>query len=704
MSRQHLFSVSLAAALALASQAAGAAPVIISNPVRAPLPADTGNGLCIASAVSATPEIDFPTQAPLYNGALNAFIEAHEKDRVTSVVRTVLDLSNNNILGGLKVSFGDFTNPMPGLCQEGGCGFFINDTTTSFASRIRGFLNVTEDLVNKPVHIGLYADDAVSVALFDKNGTSYNVVLRPPQLGKATWRTTNQVTFQQPGFYPIEILYAQIANDAALEMSLFVDEKNEFTDFELPVNQAGTANLQKAGFSLFTPGYFFQTLSGAPAYPDPATCDQCDRQFANKQGNGGCDAGFYCNEAALCAPCDTDFFCGPSCSPCGGTARFCINSNGTQQCGECRDDADCGTNPNGGALHCDEEKHVCQECNEDKDCPHGKACEAHACVVCATGNQCAGNSCNCCPEGSNGKPMLCAPLDQSGVPGCVECIADSDCASPLKCDKLSGHCVDKIKDHSTPECCGDSCARCPEGFPFCLPGPVGTACAECRSDMDCDKDGLNGAEGGFFCLSGQCQSCTKDRRCGTRCTSCGGDTPYCLSDRTPETAACVRCVRDEQCAGGGTCNQETHACEKGCAMSCGPDTPYCDGEKCVACYADTQCPCNGTCDLASNTCSTSCKSNVDCLGNEHCKWNEDVTAKECSIGPMPGTECSRGLDQVLGLSESALETAPEFCGHPPPSAGGCTASGERERELTAAGPLGLLALALLGLRRRRGQS
>ncbi len=283
MSRQHLFSVSLAAALALASQAAGAAPVIISNPVRAPLPADTGNGLCIASAVSATPEIDFPTQAPLYNGALNAFIEAHEKDRVTSVVRTVLDLSNNNILGGLKVSFGDFTNPMPGLCQEGGCGFFINDTTTSFASRIRGFLNVTEDLVNKPVHIGLYADDAVSVALFDKNGTSYNVVLRPPQLGKATWRTTNQVTFQQPGFYPIEILYAQIANDAALEMSLFVDEKNEFTDFELPVNQAGTANLQKAGFSLFTPGYFFQTLSGAPAYPDPATCDQCDRQFANKQ-------------------------------------------------------------------------------------------------------------------------------------------------------------------------------------------------------------------------------------------------------------------------------------------------------------------------------------------------------------------------------------------------------------------------------------
>jgi Cys-rich repeat protein len=212
---------------------------------------------------------------------------------------------------------------------------------------------------------------------------------------------------------------------------------------------------------------------------------------------------------------------------------------------------------------------------------------------------------------------------------------------------------------------------------------------------------------GEFCLSGSCATCTEDRRCGVRCTSCGDNTPYCFADRTPDAATCVRCLNDDQCAGGGKCNLETHECDKGCAMSCAPEAPYCDGQKCVECYADTQCPCGGTCDLTNNTCSPSCKSNVDCLGHEHCKWKNELE-KDCAPGPMQPVECGGTLDKLIGQQTSALKTAesPEICGAD--HAGSCAASGgDRRGELPAAGIFGLLSLALFGIRgvrRGRGRS
>ena len=37
-------------------------------------------------------------------------------------------------------------SPLDSPCLTGGCDFFVNDTTTSFASRLRGYLNVTSAL------------------------------------------------------------------------------------------------------------------------------------------------------------------------------------------------------------------------------------------------------------------------------------------------------------------------------------------------------------------------------------------------------------------------------------------------------------------------------------------------------------------------------------------------------------------------------
>ncbi|WP_441286708.1 outer membrane exchange protein TraA family protein [Sorangium sp. KYC3313] len=674
-------------------------PVTLYEPTIDTLPEVEGTGLCAASALSDNVDRDFyvplPRDAPgerlAYNDKVNAFITSKngvvEAEYREYVVRTVLDLSNNNsdldddqdpIEGG-PLSYGDFTGLMSPTCQEGGCDFPWNSHGTSqpFGSRLRGFLLVPEEMAGRPVHIGFYADDAVSLTFWDKSNGVKPVMVRPARLGLPTWRLTNTVIFVKAGLYPLEILYVEIAEHAALEMSYFV---GEFDDFELGARVEGSESLKAAGYSIFQPAQFFQTMSGSPSFPDLDQCQQCNRQFAGQAGTNGCPGSYYCNEAALCAPCDTARFCGESCSACTGDTLFCINLEGRSQCAECRTSADCQD-----GFVCDPETHECKEeyeCEIDPDCPRDKICVDHTCVLCDTSDRCAGNSCNCCPNGINGKQMDCAAVEPGGSPMCVECLTDEQCPDGKVCHVPTGHCVDRpLPTNALPNCCGEGCVDCmhPEDpsdpqsppVPFCLPGPVGTACAACRNDMDCAA--------GQYCLSGECKECVKDRRCGPRCDSCGGDTPFCFGQFS-QLAACVRCTSDEQCA-GTTCNRETHECDPpGCMATCGEDTPYCDGERCVECYADTQCPCGNTCDLATNTCDISCKTNLDCLGNEHCRWTDEADAKECALGPMPdNVACGGTLAEICSVS----------------------VVGQKGADPRAAGLVALAALALLERKRRR---
>ncbi len=676
--RPPLALPSLLSALALSALTgpAAAAPVTVPSAVANSLQG-SGQGLCVASAVSMTPATDFPQQADVYNSGINGFMEAHKAERVTYVQRTIFDLSNNQDTGP-KISWGDFTNSMLPQCQQGGCGLNWNDTTTSFASRFRGFINVTGNFVNAPIHVGFYADDAVSFTVFDKSGNAYAVMTQPPVLGAPTWRLTETLTFVEPGIYPIEILYVQIVEHAALEMSFFT---GTFADFQLPANQVPITSLATAGFTLFPVTSFFQTVDGQPSYPSLDQCKQCDRQFVGQFGNNGCDGGYYCNEAALCAPCNSGAYCGPSCSPCGGQTPFCINTNGDLACGECLTSTDCKA-----GYTCDTATHVCippVQCNVDADCGRGHECRAHVCQWCSEADKCAGSSCNCCATGANGKPMTCAVLpgdqgEDGGVgdggagsgspPECVECLSDADCTGSdgAVCDVLIGQCVTALAQNERTSCCGPDCLQCPSDAPLCLPGPFGTACAACQQDLECPD--------GNYCIEGGCSPCTVDRRCGTRCETCGGDTPFCLPTQLVKDALCVRCVTDDECV-GGTCDQTTHACTPTCNMSCAPATPFCDGTACVACYANTQCPCGGTCDLTSHTCTTSCQTNGDCLGDQHCQHADDGTDdKSCAPGPLPdNADCggtladlcsgssigSRGADPtpasgVLALSLGAL--------------------------------------------------
>ena len=629
-------AAALALPLLVLGLAAAAAPkpqtqaaVVVSGPPVAPAFGTPGQGLCAATKFANA--ADLPQQTAGFNAQMNALMDDASTPRVSATRRTVFDLSNNNP-SLQQISYGDYRDAQLPTCGTGGCDFVpndpaYNDVSKTFISRLRGYLNITSNMVNRPLHFGFYADDAISFTVFDAAGGAYPVIIRPPLLGTPTWRTTNTVRFNQAGLYPVELLYAQVANDAALEFS-FLD--GIFTDIEDAANN--TSSLKAAGFTLFTADYFFQTETGANSFQDVDVCVQCNRQFAGANGNGGCGPSYYCNNAALCAPCTSTNYCGPSCAPCAGATPVCVNISGTYTCVQCNKNADCGNQV------CDLSTHTCKECNQDTDCPSGKVCDVeaheckqcndngqcgrglscvdHACTPCNTKDHCAGASCNCCPGGDT---MKCEALAPGAAPTCVECVRDADCSDGKKCDTVNGHCVEKVAQCNTPDACGPSCARCPNDRPYCQDGQV---CVECRNDLECGD--------GRFCVSGECTSCVTDRHCGPRCGTCGGDTPFCLSDGTTAHSACVRCIVDADCV-GGTCDPTTHTCSATCAQSCGQGT-VCDGQQCVQCYNNTHCPCGGSCE--NGTCVEACSDSSDCATNQHCS-----AAKTCEDGRVkPKTE------------------------------------------------------------------
>ena len=107
----------------------------------------------------------------------------------------------------------------------------------------------------------------------------------------------------------------QIVEHAALEMSFFI---GDFTDFQRGAFTSPIVSLDTAGFTLFDNTAFFQTLSGQPSFPSLAECQQCDRQFVGVTGNNGCVPGYYCNQAALCAPATRPSSAAPPALPAGG--------------------------------------------------------------------------------------------------------------------------------------------------------------------------------------------------------------------------------------------------------------------------------------------------------------------------------------------------------------------------------------------------
>jgi outer membrane exchange protein TraA len=408
---QVLLPVVLAMGAGLPSVAEPLPSVVINGEPVAPSPTQPGAGLCSASSVWTRSLSELPQSRAFFNSQLNAYLDENAGSRQTSVLRTRFDLSNNHFGSGPRWSDGDFTGSVLG-CPSGGCPFVYNDPTTAFVTRLRGLLDITNDRVGKPLHFGFFADDAVSLTLFDRSGARYEVINRPPMLGAPVWRTTNSVTFEKPGLYPIEILYAQVAEYAVLELSMF---EGTFADFERAATQTPIVSLADEGFLIVAPEMFHQSESGQPSFSDPERCAQCDRRGADTTGNGGCGAGYHCNAAALCSACDSERFCGDACLSCGAGTPFCVSQTKGYACVECRGDADC---PAPDACHvgvCDATGTCSFPAAEDGTACPGGTCQAGLCLPPDAGSADAGSPDGSGPDGGGGGLDGGAGSDDGGV-------------------------------------------------------------------------------------------------------------------------------------------------------------------------------------------------------------------------------------------------------------------------------------------------
>jgi outer membrane exchange protein TraA len=619
-----------------------------------------GTGLCAAYRLLGSgvdPTMIFKPRSPGFpsTGAtefpdsINAFMDGMTGGpmsgmRIDETMQSPFDLTNFSVTLGVD-SRGDFIstrNCPPYMGKDDGCWFPAAPhdplvLQSPFGSRFRGFLNVLPEWVNQNIHFGFITDDAVAMYIYTKAKPPIGpeaklVISRGAVIGSSRYRVTNTVRFTKAGLYPIEVTYAQYDSAAALEMVVLFDPS--FVDIDQIASVGTPLGTNRFTLDYTQPTQFFQTASGVLPYDgSPTRCRQCPRSVANvpNQPAGTCDAGMFCNEAAVCAPCIGDQFCGKSCRECLAPEPYCI-----------RDPRD----PSGDYL--------CAECVDDSHCTAGRKCVQGKCV----------NPCNCCPG------QFCVPTDPTKpeARNCSQCRTDGDCGSG-KCDLLNGRCVDKLPDCNSDERCGKNCVSCPDSTkddpqgkrPYCLNGEV---CVQCRYDADCKV--------GTFCRSGDCVPCTDDRHCGPNCKTCGvdyviepdgsisnkppTDKPFCYSpDNRTESAKCVRCLADKDCGEGGTCDPTTKQCNTTCLTPCAANQ-VCDGQKCVQCFTSAQCPC-GIC--VDGACTPNCETSSDCLGTQCCsKDSKTCVAGRCKPGLTAhgGALCCSGAQ--IGATEDPIAPGP----------------------------------------------
>lgn len=651
-------------------------PLASFAPKEPPL-AKEGEGLCAAFRVDRTDYLNIvefaegPGTEPLELWRrLNDYIDRGQgqtaqdralKRRVDFTVSHLLDLSNG-IDNGLSNGRGDYV----GFACEWGCPFSPMDFLPGemkldyFGARYRGFLNVPDAWAGRQLYMGLFANDAAYVAIFDapSGRTPILIMTTGTRVGTEQLRVLNRVTFPKGGLYPIEVGHAQSRAAAALEVTLYDGDQAPPPGFKLPsLNDPGgpaefwseqdVQNVPRPklsewpGMTLLAPRFFFQSRTGFHPYKDVMQCQQCPRNLTGQSGSGtACGTNYYCNEAGLCDLCATAEHCGPQCQPCSGATPVC-----------------------------DGEK--CVPCVENTDCAPGSICSKNECVPCASDSSCGGASCNCCPDGTR----CLESVAQKGRFLCGRCRADADCMSPdLRCDTASLLCVPASQTlcpqgtSELTERCGAECAPCPMERRLCQNGKV---CVACRADDDCAA--------GNYCNSGDCVPCITDKRCGPRCGSCTASLPFCFhpQDRAAD-ARCVECLTDDHCGAGGKCDQATLTCAAPCKMcETSPDGRVCSGSQCVQCLTDAHCPCGQSCDVKSGQCDPACKDNTDCTGAECCSRSTG----ECKPG-----RCKPGVG-VLCCEVGR-------CGEPGDS-------GE-SRGGAAAGATALVVLGLLLRRRRPG--
>ncbi|HVU02859.1 MAG TPA: hypothetical protein VHE30_13960 [Polyangiaceae bacterium] len=339
----------------------------------------------------------------------------------------------------------------------------------------------------------------------------------------------------------------------------------------------------------------------------PQTCDNSVDCRSRTDGRTICDAttkvcvecakDVDCKDGKVCAvdTCVPSSTCTPGDSGTGCASGLICTQAG--KCVQCEDQIDCGSadqqcidgtclktcqsdNDCSGTLLCDTAKGGCVQCLADTDCADIENCQAGKCVrdVCAQGvKSCVQNSVVECKANGSG---IAAPVACPKGQDCVQKDGTASCVAPSLPDGGTpppATCSDQKKNGTETDVdCGGSCKKCGDGD-------------LCAAGADCTSNVCQASCSGLLCFPGTrdkvCRSalCTDQTKNGAETdVDCGG-------------ADCARCAVGKKCAQNSDC--EANVCQAGTCVAA-----KCTADQCPNCFFPTDAPCcksNGLCGCAT---------------------------------------------------------------------------------------------------------
>ncbi len=346
-------------------------------------------------------------------------------------------------------------------------------------------------------------------------------------------------------------------------------------------------------------------LGGGTADCPGGTHDECgDGEVCDNFMCRACE-GAECGATPDCTVdgCDPGFECDPATKACEP-----VSTVDGETCASCTNADECG----GGGWTCApliNGNSCLPPCTTNDDCYTGWLCQAGACTP--VNFTCSGCMLDGCAAGE-----ACNPNDSACIPAtaaCESCGNDWECGAGSACHDsaclprcVDGGCPDGgacVTSANQVQVCADACQAgcdpaCGGATPYCVDG----GCVQCRSDADCME--ANGERCG---ATGMCEGGLGD---------CVAPTPYYWN------GSCVECYANEHCA-GGFCNSETHVCGSDVCASCADPYPACtqigDDHYCVQCTSDRDCGLGGTCNNQTFACEGGTVTNTDpCTSDADC--------------------------------------------------------------------------------------
>lgn len=282
--------------LALAAHA-DAAPIVVSGSLASGNPRrDSGQGLC-ATAVHLN-AADMLTNVQAATFFLSQPVGmSNVDDKLTRPVPQV------HFSNGASDASSDFASPLPLPFSALASAPNPNDGQ-HIAMRVRGYLNIKKA---GTYTFGVQADDGYALSIAGLpiiSSTQTDVALRDSQ----------QVQFERPGLYSLQLVYFQQSAGAVLSLA-----RADQADVEL---RSSTTRFP-VSFALVAPSELHSAVAGT------GSCSECG-------SDADCGGGSYCG-AGLCQTCADASHCGASCSACPADKPICDGSS----CGPCTSDLQC---------------------------------------------------------------------------------------------------------------------------------------------------------------------------------------------------------------------------------------------------------------------------------------------------------------------------------------------------------------------------